>query len=104
MIYEYRCKTCGTTMHRTSRESPSCSMCQRTDTVRRVWGFQMQSVMHEHRDTATGSIVSDRRHITDELSRQSDLQSERTGIDHNYVQVDMSDRDSLKVSADHGRD
>jgi putative FmdB family regulatory protein len=99
MFYEYKCKSCGTTHHRTSREPPaSCDVCGEAS-IRRVWGFQMMPVMHEHRSSVTGTVVSDRSHLQRDLDVAAAKQSERLGYDQKYAIVDPTDTKALRVSA-----
>lgn len=64
----------------------------------RVWGFQQAPMMHEHFNTSTGTVVSSRRGFQDDLKRLSEERTERTGIHHNFVEVDITDKKALGVT------
>lgn len=64
----------------------------------RVWGFQQAPMIHEHLNPSTGTVVSSRRGFKDDLKRLSDERSERTGISHNFVEVDITDKKALGVT------
>jgi predicted nucleic acid-binding Zn ribbon protein len=95
-IYEYRCSSCLTTV--VDDQPGSARACSCGDNARRVWGFRMAKVMHEHHNATTGTVVSDRRQIKNELRRLSEKASERTGIVHNYVEADLRDTKTLRVT------
>lgn len=57
----------------------------------RKFSFYVKQPFAPHYNTAIGKYVSTRSEFNAELSRLSDKQSERTGIEHNYVPVDLAD-------------
>ena len=59
--------------------------------------------MHEHFNYTVGKVISDKKQFAAELDRKSAEMTERTGTPHNYVPVDLSDKESLRVS-DEGMD
>lgn len=65
---------------------------------KRVWGFHMARVWHEHWNPSTGSVVSSRQQFRDDLKRRSEEATERTGIPHNFVEVDITDKKALGVT------
>lgn len=94
--YEYRCPNCQTTILAT--EPGSSQACACGANARRIWGFRLASVMHEHHSSVTGTVVSDRRQIRSELRRLSEKATERTGVVHNYVEADLRDTKALRVT------
>lgn len=57
----------------------------------------------DHFNNSTGSYVSGERQLRSELSRLSDAQSLRTGVDHNYKWHDGRDKEFFGVT-DEGMD
>jgi hypothetical protein len=66
--------------------------------MRRVWSVRFGSVLHEHYNHSVGKPISSHRQYADELKRLSEQQTERTGIPHNYVPVDLSDTRACGVT------
>lgn len=64
---------------------------------------QIAPVMQAHWNASTGTIVSSPKQFERELKRSSEEATERTGIPHNYVPVDVSDTTALGVT-DEGLD
>lgn len=97
-IYEFRCRSCGwIEMYPTRDVDELCARCLR-GRMQRVWSFQMAPVWHAHPNHSTGTVVSDPRQFERDLARKSEEQTERTGIQHNYVPVDHSDTTKLGVT------
>jgi hypothetical protein len=65
---------------------------------KRKFSFHPASVMHQHFNTSTGTVVSSQRQFDDDLKRLSEERTEATGIPHNYVNVDIMDKDALGVT------
>ena len=105
-VYLYRCRECGVHGEKWQRhtEEPlvDCPECD-ADALKRVYSFAMKAIMHEHFDPTVGKVISDPRQFKEELSRASEKESERTGRNVNYVPVDLSDKESLRVT-DEGLD
>lgn len=104
-FYEFKCTGCGArtlTQNREGGPAVACMSCVNAS-WKRVWSVQFAPVMHAHLNKTTGSVVSSRRQFRDELARKSDEMTERTGMPHNYVEVDSKDTASLKVT-DEGLD
>jgi hypothetical protein len=66
--------------------------------LRRVYSFRPGKVTHEHFNHTVGKVISDPKQFKSELARKSAEMTERTGIPHNYVPVDLNDKESLRVS------
>ena len=74
-----------------------CPECQ-SPCLKRVYSFAMKAIMHEHFDHTVGKVISDPKQFKEELNRASAREEERTGRKVNYVPVDLSDRESLRVT------
>jgi hypothetical protein len=101
-LYDYRCPSCNLlvqSLHRADTLDRPCTRCGH-EKHKRVWGFRMGRVMHEHFNASVGRPISDPKQFRAELRRKSDEMSERTGMVHNYVEVDPSEPASLGVTAE----
>jgi predicted PP-loop superfamily ATPase len=106
--FEFKCRACGARTLTQDREhgpriACSCSADVDGASWKRVWSVQIAPVMHAHMNSTTGTVVSSGRQFRDELRRKSDEMTERTGMPHNYVEVDRNDTKSLRVT-DEGLD
>lgn len=101
--YEYRCPECRNTIlspHRADRSVAWCRKCTEYREHRRVFGIYVARGMVEHYNQSIGAYVTSERQFRDELKRGAELETLRTGIEHNYEPVDMSDTKSLGVTAE----
>lgn len=100
-LYEYRCKECGYQRQSQKRDSQLgyCPDCDR-GILKRSWGFQMAPVVHQYFDHSTGQVINDRKHLLSVAKEMSDRQTERTGITHNYVPADMTDKATLGITGE----
>lgn len=57
----------------------------------RVFSVNPTSTFRPHFNAAVGQYVSSDRQFRDALRRGSDMQSERTGMEHRYVPIDPRD-------------
>lgn len=97
-LYEFRCRNCGNTEHRTSRSQPTCVMCGPDGTLmKRVYGFNMASVWQEHYNESVGEVISDEKQFKNALRRKGEEATERTGIPHSFVPAE-GDAKSMGVS------
>jgi hypothetical protein len=95
--YEFRCQFCRTTQHEPVNDPPpECLMCGRK--LGRRYGFNIGKPFDPHMNATTGTYVSSQRGFEDDLKRIGDRQSERFGIEHRYVPVDMNDKAALGVT------
>lgn len=105
-VYLYRCRGCQTHgekfQHHNDDPMLDCPDCGKP-MLRRVYSFKPAKVMHEHFNHTVGKVISDKKQFAAELDRKSAEMTERTGTPHNYVPVDLSDKESLRVS-DEGMD
>ena len=89
-LYEYRCKYCNrSTMHTERGDSTLCASCGRT--AARRYSFTVAPMMHEHLNNTTGTVVSSHRKFKDDLARQSEEASVRTGIEHDFQPLTPSE-------------
>lgn len=63
-----------------------------------IKSFQYSRPMQEHYNASVGRGVNSRRDFTEELKRQSERATLETGVEHNYVEVDPSDKTALGVT------
>jgi len=79
----WKCPGCRLTFVSFSRtDIPRCSVCN-TDS-KRVYSYNTRVSMPEHYNTSLGAYVTNERALRDAFKEQSDLASERNGIEHNY--------------------
>ena len=99
-LYEYRCRTCDYTATYPDRGMEgSCPRCSYPD-FKRVWGFRMATVVHEHFNPVHGVVISDRKKLDRWYADKEREMSERTGMEHRYVEVDIKDTDHLGVTSE----
>jgi len=77
-----------------------CVECERHSTYRQVLSFSYRPSLREHYNPAVGQHISTDAQFRSELTRASDIQSERTGITHNYQPIDIDDPQSLGVTGE----
>lgn len=107
-VYEYKCGVCNLSwdLSATIQEYDSfagydhCPYCGAEDKVARVFSFSVKPTMAEHMNNTTGQVVSSERQFKDQLKRQSEEATIRTGIEHNFVPVDHNDRQTLGVTSE----
>lgn len=90
-IYEYKCPGCLTRItssRRGDRLRTYCAQCDATTEHRRVFSVSIHRPMMEHMNATTGSLISDNRQFKDELKRMSEVQTLKTGIEHQYEPID----------------
>lgn len=102
-LYTYRCPECRSTVTSTSRGNTLdviCACCGAQSTHRRVFGFNMKPMMHEHFNRTVGKPISDMRQFERELKKQSDLATETTGVEHRYVPVEAGDHAAVGATSE----
>ena len=104
MIYSYICQSCQQEYH-IAKFSPigghmdmPCQSCGGL-VVRRA-SFVFRRGMAPHYNEATGSYVSSNRQFKDELKRKSEEATIRTGMEHNFQPVDVTEAKALGVTDD----
>ena len=65
-----------------------------------VLSFSYRPSLREHYNPTVGQHISTSAQFRSELTRASDIQSERTGIAHNYQPIDIDDPQSLGVTGE----
>lgn len=102
-VYEYKCSMCGREWQETlsikrysEMPAPDCPQCDIP--MARVFSFAIKTPMHEHINHTTGQLVSSERQFKDQLKRQSEEATLRTGIEHNFVPVDAKDKATFGVT------
>lgn len=108
--YEFRCKACNADHSVFTLDSKEvmeygilhkriwCNKCG--GDLRRVFSFTSTKSMPEHFNQSLGQHVSSERQLKDAFKVQSELATERTGIEHNFVPVHPSERDRLGVTSE----
>lgn len=101
-IYEYRCPDCDnySELSLTIDEYSGIEMveCNCGSAMVRIFSFSVKPIMVEHMNRTTGQLVSSEKQFADQLKRQSEEASIRTGIEHNFVPVDTQDKATLGVT------
>lgn len=113
MIYEYECKGCGATFHTSDPnekeymdEACRQGLYHNFDTepcnglIKRVFSFSVRHPMPAHFNKAAGVYVNSERQLKDAFKVQSDILTERTGIEHNLVPIDHEDKKTLGVTSE----
>lgn len=93
-LYEFRCRKCRaitTTFDRTSEIH--CELCKVS--MGRVFSFRAPIAFQPHYNVSVGRYVNSQREFNEALKDKSDEATERTGIYHNYVPVDMADNEAF---------
>lgn len=102
-IYEYKCSKCDHRVVSTERGNRllggKCAQCGVSPALyKRVFGFAMKPIMHEHFNRSVQKPISSMKQYADELKRKSDEESARDGMERRYVPVDLGDTQSLGVT------
>lgn len=95
-LYSYRCNQCKRLFNTEVRgDSTTCPFCD-SDAPRK-YSFNTSTGMKEHWNVAAGEYVSNRQQLDEAFKRQSEAASARTGIDHEFVRVDVADMHDAKA-------
>lgn len=90
LIYEYKCRKCGHIMVETQTGlNVNCPLCE--GSMGRKYSVHTTASFQPHYNIALGRWVNTHNEFRDGLQAKSDEMSARTGIDHNYVPIDMAD-------------
>lgn len=73
-----------------------CPLCG--GRMRRGASFNFNRPMREHYNHSVGQFVGNERQFKDGLKRKSEEMSMRTGMEHNYQPVDVTDMKALGVT------
>lgn len=98
--FEFACDGCsGLHFTSKSREPLTCPMGHTA--FRRVYTFgAFHREMPGQFSQALGRYVGSKREYHDGLKAASEHASEQTGMDHNFLPMDMADRDATGVTDD----
>jgi hypothetical protein len=89
-LFEYRCPVGHQRIVHERADSILCgSDC--SEIARRRFSFSVLTPIQEHFNLATGTYVSNEQQVKDELKRQSDDLSARTGFNHDFQYLSPSD-------------
>lgn len=75
---------------------PICNICG--GRLQRIASFFFHRSMPEHYNNATGTYVNNERNFKDDLKRKSEEATIRTGMEHNFVPVDLREKEALGVT------
>ncbi len=82
---------------------PSCPTCGELTTRRYSVSFNRSTASAEdYFNNSTGTVVRTERQFQNDLKRLGEERTERTGIPHNYLQVDPTDTKSLGMTEAEG--
>ena len=104
--HEYRCPECRravTTFVPIADTPPrtllvDCPGCRHMVRYTKNFSFSFQPPMAEHFNRAVNKPIHSMRQFREELKRKSEEATLTTGIEHNYVPVDLSDHEAIGVS------
>lgn len=99
--YEFKCPECQHRYTVEDKDGPWYCLNHKygpSPRLKRVFGFSLVKPMQEHYNPTTGTVVSNSRQFRDGLKVASDRETARTGIEHNYVEVDPTDAKALGVT------
>jgi putative FmdB family regulatory protein len=95
-LYSYRCDGCKRLFNTEHRgDSTTCPDCN--GQAVRKFTFNTSPGLKEHFNIAAGEYVSNQHQLDDAFKRQSEAASARTGIDHEFVRVDVADMHDAKA-------
>ena len=99
-LYAYLCDSCGPR----DLEHPAW----RPGAVLGLWpvgppplGFRVASSFQPHFNHAVGAPVNNEREFRDKLKKAAEIETEKTGVYHDYQPVDYADRDAFGITDDH---
>lgn len=112
--YSYKCVNCGhhDWSHLNEYTLWPCSMCRLNDTLEDHLHPMRKTITecpgipkmwHGHHSLTTGNWTTDRRQLSRDLRDGGDKQTQRLGMDHNYIEVDPSDKAAIGIT-DEGMD
>lgn len=81
-----------------NRDSPERQCKECGEPTARLFSFSERNDLPPHFNQSAGQYVTGQKSLDDSFKRQSELQTARTGIDHNYVAVDPRDKDRLGIT------
>lgn len=96
-MYEYKCQFCRKMFTSVARaDRVPCPICLRD--AKRRFSFAVQPSFQDGYTPTVGGYVSSERDLREQLKRKSDEATERNGIPHSYVPIDLRDMDACGVT------
>jgi hypothetical protein len=99
-IYEYKCKCCHRHVEVFNatplKVSPGCGVCM--EPMSRVFSFTAGNMMEERFDPSVGRMITSEKDLIEHGKRLSEEHSLRTGLAHNYVVADYTDKKTMGVT------
>lgn len=104
MIYEYACRACRDTLTSTTHHDVPvtlfCPTCLRKQPFGRKFSISTTPVMHEHFNHSVGAPVHSRQQHADLLKAKSAEVYATTGIETNYVPIDLNDAKAVGATGE----
>ena len=99
-LYAYRCDSCGHETSTTERGNRApCANCGCN--AKRSFGFRVAASFQPHFNHTVGAPVNNEREFADKLKRAAEVQTEKTGLYHDYVPVPAGDREAFGITDEH---
>ena len=103
-VYEYRCRTCRDTLLSTTHHDVPvtmfCPTCLSKQPFGRKFSISVMPVMQEHFNHSVGQPVHSRRQHADLLKAKSAELYAQTGIETNYVPIDLADAKAVGATGE----
>lgn len=104
-VYGFRCPECGTEFDTYAKiadydpySAQPCIDCGTPAKRRYDTPPPFKMPMPDHYNMSAGQYVSGEKHLRDVFKRKSDEATERTGIPHNFVPVDLRDTERVGIT------
>lgn len=107
-LYAYVCVSCDTREEISNGAVPladfnppsdmQCTSCG--GVMRRRYSLSIHRPMQDHYNNTTNSMIGSNRQFREELKRQSETATLKTGIEHNFEPIDRSELKKNVVASD----
>jgi hypothetical protein len=78
---------------------PACSAGCGSE-MKRKYSLSIHRPMHDHYNNTTGTMIGSDRQFREELKRQSEAATIKTGIEHNFEPIDRAELKKNVVASD----
>jgi len=75
-----------------------CTSCG--SEMKRKYSLSIHRPMHDHYNNTTGTVIGSDRQFREELKRQSEAATIKTGIEHNFEPIDRAELKKNVVASD----
>jgi hypothetical protein len=107
-IYEYRCPDCPdvtfTAFHQGGPPSTTPACPHHETPLKRRYSFNAPEMFKPFFDVSLGEYVTSKADHISKIHQKADEQTARTGIPHQYEQIDRADMAEYAGITDEGRD